>query len=520
MDLSICQAKDNKHDTTTAAETSRERRLFQNLECYGWSPIRLDEATLLSLNCGSGGSDEARRLVTHYGEWNERHRELFADQAIRAATATTTNSSSRRRRQHLTYITAESGSPDAITTEAKQSWEFRRRPSSSSSASSSLARHHPAATTTAAAATTTSGTELWADLVERRMNAWTEILHCVAVQVRRALDLPVHLLVQEEDDEEEDEIIHGEKAVAAGASSSCSPPLDLLRAFCYDQVAAATTNGSAMVLGSSPHTDWGSFTIVWQSDDDAEDGGADDGGGADGDADSAVSPPPPPKCLQTYCHVHDTWNAVQVVVWEEEDGDASPPPPQNDQRRWLQFIVHVGDMTSLAVGRALQQQQQQQKTTATIPNSFISDNHAKDSNHQLDGNNTAESATTVLWPSPRHRVLSPTTQTRHSLVYFCYPPEDATLASITSGLSEWCDQQQHRHCSPYDNLHKIVIPYEDYSLLQNQSATAKDENTGIFAAAAASSSLLLPVTGRDRCEDLWNQPVREILDDKWRQVQR
>jgi hypothetical protein len=84
------------------------------------------------------------------------------------------------------------------------------------------------------------------------------------------------------------------------AKSFCS--IDLLRAFKYDALA----DGREINLGSSPHTDWGSLTVVWQ----------DSKGG-----------------LQIYCHEHERWNNVDV--------------PTVDGNKFLKLFIHVGDFTSL-----------------------------------------------------------------------------------------------------------------------------------------------------------------------------
>eukprot|EP00554_Chaetoceros_debilis_P010665 CAMPEP_0194109020 /NCGR_PEP_ID=MMETSP0150-20130528/8623_1 /TAXON_ID=122233 /ORGANISM="Chaetoceros debilis, Strain MM31A-1" /LENGTH=69 /DNA_ID=CAMNT_0038797877 /DNA_START=33 /DNA_END=239 /DNA_ORIENTATION=+ len=68
--------------------------------------------------------------------------------------------------------------------------------------------------------------------------------------------------------------------------------MDLLRVFRYD----AMTNARQQYahLGSSPHTDWGSLTVVWQ----------DSMGG-----------------LQIYCHDCDKWNDVDVGVDVDESAE-------------------------------------------------------------------------------------------------------------------------------------------------------------------------------------------------------
>lgn len=81
-----------------------------------------------------------------------------------------------------------------------------------------------------------------------------------------------------------------------------SPPPahpDLLRFFCYD---AVSTNKA---LGSSPHTDWGSPRVVWQSS----------------------------KGLQVYCPLRDVWNDV--------------PAPSSSKDGYETYVVHGGDFASL-----------------------------------------------------------------------------------------------------------------------------------------------------------------------------
>lgn len=150
------------------------------------------------------------------------------------------------------------------------------------------------------------------DIVHTRMQSWITILHSIALQVAKILEWPERTLIGAHDDDDE------------------SPPMDLLRAFLYEAAPDA--------MGSSPHTDWGSLTIVWQ----------DRVGG-----------------LETFCRAHDRWIAV---------------PPMSTNGSSIPFIVHIGDATSLAMGKS------------------------------------------PHWPSPLHRVRCSDTK-RRSLVYFCYPPK-------------------------------------------------------------------------------------------------
>jgi hypothetical protein len=88
--------------------------------------------------------------------------------------------------------------------------------------------------------------------------------------------------------------------------------IDLMRVFYYHKITAQTT--SSQQLGSSPHTDWGSWTVVWQ-----------DGVGG----------------LETYCRACSKWVPVPAAPAMKDTDDNNPI--------W-QCIVHVGDMTSLTVG--------------------------------------------------------------------------------------------------------------------------------------------------------------------------
>jgi len=267
-----------------------------------------------------------------HNHWKQLQEQMFQQRPNQAA---------HQHHQDLTFVPAESGNPSDPRVEAKQSWELQRR-------HAVMVADH--------------GNEEPADSVLDDddetllllMSQWIEILHRIAHTVCRVLKFPEHVLLCD-----------------PGGSDS----IDLLRLFQYDAVAAAHGDkGDSSVLGSSPHTDWGSWTVVWQDD------CADD-------------------CLETYCHACNRWNPVHP---------ATPPDK-------AQFIVHVGDATSLALGRAAAFQNcDDEAVTATFE---------------------GESATTS-WPSPRHRVVSPSQSKRHSLVYFAYPRPDSTLDSVASSLVE------------------------------------------------------------------------------------
>jgi hypothetical protein len=237
-----------------------------------------------------------------------------------------------------------------------------------------------------------------------RLKAWTEILHTVIRHIMVQLQLPTtHLIVQNSSTNDE----------SKGAKSTpTSQPLDILRAFRYEPIHVDTSgthhtklplNGSQ--LGSSPHTDWGSWTGVWQDD---------------------TNPP----CLQTYCHHCQKWNSIPspptplspTSMYDDEIDDNTQTNRCSNLSNEAYFIVHVGDLTSLSIRQAIHQLSLSRKSSNTIP---IAD----------------------IWPSPlpRHRVLLPINQYRHSLVYFVYPPNTTTPALITDSLLNWCRRNYFKH---------------------------------------------------------------------------
>ena len=130
--------------------------------------------------------------------------------------------------------------------------------------------------------------------VDDNMAAWTDFMHKTATKVGHFLGLPKDLL----------------------AVDDSSKTIDLLRVFRYDAVPRQdrcdnhSDKSTGLLFGSSPHTDWGSITIVWQ----------DSVGG-----------------LQRYCPVHtNTENWVDV------------PPVKASCSSDLMLFVHIGDFLSIA----------------------------------------------------------------------------------------------------------------------------------------------------------------------------
>lgn len=260
--------------------------------------------------------------------------------------------------------TAESGSSSAADAEPKQSLEVRR----CSRANTPL---------------------------HENMNT----LHSIAEAVTRSLSIPKSTLLQE-----------GPCRCSADGNS-CSPGsscnVDLLRMFLYDQADAST-------LGSSAHTDWGSWTVVWQ----------DSVGG-----------------LQTYCPVHETYVDVEAM----------------NESEVVYFVVHVGDVTSLALGHA-----------------------------------SREEGTRVSFPSPKHRVVSPNDENRISLVYFAYPPPSISLAQIETRLAG----------HPILNGEVSKTDYDSYYLLQNQTPGGQAEDP------------------KNVYKRIRGMQLSECFEEKWEQVQR
>ncbi len=426
---------------------------------------------------------------------------------------------------------AESGDGGHPAPEPKLSWEFRRcQPASPTS---------PSSMTGAEAATDprrphrdeldddaddiyqeedcidgdgASYGEIWGLLP-----TWTEALHTVASVVIDLLGIPPNVALAGEGCRCRHRTApNGEGFDGGGGGGPCN--VDLLRAFRYDAVGPEKNKrdddddddgqkddddrSSAEALGSSPHTDWGTLTVVWQ----------DDRGG-----------------LQTHCRMCDAWSDV----------DASPPSSSScssskssngggecaaaggkgedvdfdvQSEISASFFVHVGDFLSLA--------------TMAVDD---------------DGGGGGGRGGSV-WPSPRHRVLCPAPTSprrrdegeegecngregeredcRRSLVYFAYPPPGISLddvrrvvAPLLLATTKTRDDDPPLppvHPPPaspsYDDL------YDRYSLLRDQSRRPLRDAEGV---PIASSSAAARVHARIR-----GMPFDRVIMEKWDQVQR
>jgi hypothetical protein len=415
-------------DNKDSQRQHRQQQLQQNFEQYGWSPVEV------RVIANAPAHIEIPSLWYKSHQWKKILSSLFTP----AATCNASVSSS------CTLIRNESGSPR--NSEAKISWELLRRHCSS--------EHETAA-----------NSEVFCHLRD-----WIWIMFRIVQSTCRALGLSSDLLL------------------ACSSSTkdiiNSTTNMDLLRAFSYDVAVIPgsdnnddhhpdpSTTPSATSLGSSPHTDWGSWTVIWQ----------DDVGG-----------------LQTFCHRHQLYQPVSL---QENATSTATAAAATDTVR---FIVHVGDVTSLAMSlayqkRFLNQSKMQPKQSFT-----------QESQEQ----SWKEEGAMVVWPSPRHRVISPTQQKRHSLVYFAYPSPDSTIREIADRLyDEWkmmmSTKQNGTEEYPRDRQ-CFRVPYDDYFLLRDQSKSAKYD---------AGEELIDTELAKRKFDSILTKKLGVVFQEKWQQVQR
>lgn len=162
---------------------------------------------------------------TVYGskEQEEKNGEFFACPFF-----SHTNLKTSRTKEKATYRgrSSESGDADSNLAEPKQSWEFIRQRDSDIDIK------------------TTDGSDN-NDVINKRLSClqlWAEDLHLVAMVIAHLLDLPSTFI----------------------SDSKTKNGMDLLRVFRYDYSTKSTTCDNVNI-GSSPHTDWGTMTIVSQN---------------------------------------------------------------------------------------------------------------------------------------------------------------------------------------------------------------------------------------------------------------
>lgn len=424
-----------------------DSQLWNNLQHHGWSPVVVNLAALQDVE--TSPSPLARMHPTVLKRQIES---LFARDVI-----------SENPPHYAIYRGRQSESGDgssSATIEPKQSWEVSR-----------CSLH--------------ADSDVRVQLLER----WTLALHSVAMAVSRKLQWPHHLLLHDDACD-----LHHSPV------SPCN--VDLLRVFLYDRIVVApppntTSRNVPMVLGSSPHSDWGSLTVVWQ----------DDVGG-----------------LQHYC--------IHCRAWV----DVAPAPVTPHK---LQLVVHLGDAASLALGHAaaaaaaagnlVQPQTTPQSTSTTTTTTTMK--------AYFSSPRPAMSSTpSWIWPSPRHRVLCSTLRNRASLVYFCYPPPGLSLQDLQDGLQNYrglatttngTTPQTTSTTTTVSNPPSpppttFVIPYPCYSLLQNQSATSdkKMKASANHNKNATTTATAAPVHPQEVYRTILTRPLHEVFAEKWQQVQR
>ena len=300
-----------KQQQPTSTTILCQEQLLNNLQRFGWAHVSLRRSDIPPTSpLLYGGCHD---LWNHpSGNPKQAIAELFQPDFL-----------SKHPFPNAIYRTAESGSPGEATVEPKQSWETRRCRSYDTQP--------------------TSTTVVVDDDKDQRLllKDITHAFHSVVTTVNWVLRLPDNLLVQEQTNSEEEPVYcscgcsspvtkqpHQQPQQTPAPQSPCN--VDLLRLFYYDQVPPPTHNEQQQlhqsILGSSSHTDWGAFTVVWQ----------DQVGG-----------------LQTWCPACDVWRNVEAS-FDDDTGN------NNKDDGMLRFVIHVGDVTSLALAHAAQQQQRDQ----------------------------------------------------------------------------------------------------------------------------------------------------------------
>ena len=464
-------------------------RLARILSHFGWAVVQLDTALILSQDVLPPSSPQVPHALSprlwkknknHASHWKSMLVDLFAKTGSTGPQHDNDNNNKDSGRTKIPggiYRQAESGSATSLQVEPKESWEVSRRFLSLSTTlivdpNNNFNNNF------------NNNTNHW-DHESLVLYDWIQLLHQIATTVRQTLELPPNVLLWEEPNDH-----HPPDTQTDQGEHSCS--MDLLRAFFYHIV--PPPKDDKVVLGSSPHSDWGSWTVVWQ----------DDVGG-----------------LETYCHACRTWNPI------------APACTIHAQDK-LFFVVHVSDLTSLALGLA---------AAAPTLRTTTDPQHPDDAQHKHD-----DAALQVPWPSPRHRVVSPQQQSqpqqepqepRVSLVYFAYPPPHHSLAQVVTQLQQAAhDTPQatylqhhnnndnnnkdsttdmttttctHPSCRDVPRTTRRCLVLDDYSLLHNQAASSPSSTT-------STPPLTSSVT--QQLQDMMHTPLQQVLDDKWNQVQR
>jgi len=420
------------------------------------------------------------------------------------------------------YRTTESGSAEASNAEPKKSWETRRCSQFFTTDDGDInVKDATVATTTTSSTISSDNNSTTQQEQPPGPNALKDVtcaLHSVITTVSSILlRLPNNLLAQESNQYDsncsswrscscqctsQDQQHTNNNIINTTNQNPCN--VDLLRVFYYDVV--PQQQGHDPILGSSPHTDWGSWTVVWQ----------DHVGG-----------------LQTWCSDCQNWQTVEAQLTNNDNND-----DDDDNNNLVRFVIHVGDTTSLALAHAA-------TAVATKPITSSTSNTTSTNTTTRTTTTVKTKATTIrnqpdiqsnhFFPSPKHRVLSPISEPRVSLVYFAYPPPGESLESLSRGLEEWIQQQQqqkhhhhhhHHHHHRYDQqqrdghgndeenaVRKVVdcIPYyyDRYYLLHDQSSRSP-----------RSQHEQHTKTAQQVFHAIYSRPLDQVFAEKWQQVQR
>ena len=401
---------------------------------------------------------------------------------------------------------AESGDGEEAKPEPKLSWEFRRCALGGDTTKAPFQQGEVSTIQTDDICDNRKCSSDTEDEGERDTNkneqcglmpSWTEALHSVASTIIHLLDIPPQLVLQEESCQSLSSNTNND--TNHNRCERCN--IDLLRVFRYDAVDSPShdknvNNGidddkknEPQAMGSSPHSDWGTMTIVWQ----------DDKGG-----------------LQTYCHACDVWSDVDASSTTRGDDTPtdecgkSPTSKSNSssRSRKCSLFVHIGDFLSLA----------------SIQNE--------------EGNDDCY----PMWPSPRHRVLCPTLRhenntisgsnnseasakdCRRSLVYFAYPPPTISLDTVQKVVSPIISSTMSSIRSTKTTINKESTTefYNHYSLLHNQSKQQSSlaEEKDISSIEERREDTNEELSAFLAYQTIKNLSFDKVIKDKWNQVQR
>jgi len=477
---------------------SREK-LWTNLKRYGWSPIRC---------YGVGTKAPSREDIVP----------VF--QSDHPSTDDSTNGTTLNHHHHhydprLTYRAAESGGGGIgqPSIEPKESLELeyrkigrRKKQYEDDEDDEKDAISHRMTTETS----------------YEKIEGWCLALSKIAQAVNRILDLPPNIFLV-------DDASH-ENALSMSSSSTSLPTittttssssgggderLDLLRVFYYHAVGKEPTIDKdqpqqQQTLGSSPHTDWGSWTVVWQ----------DSVGGLETYCRKRhkwIPVPPPGKAttINTRARTNDSTKHANV------DGEEN----QNEDDEVWDCIIHVGDMSSLTLGWAKPARGDDGQDIPTIPTATNGTTTVTTNSTDMTTIPTTNNDPTydAEWPSPKHRVLSPTDAERTSLVYFAYPPASCSIRQMIKAWTMAGPSSKYVDDNNDDESHNLLLedrrlPLSEYYLLKDQSMTSSSpssQTAGEISVEAREAAAAEAVYNK-----LESLTIREAIQEKWNQVQR